>query len=83
MPPQLTTEESAASLGFSNALMEQLLASQNPPQEGSGETFQQEGQGASREELEAFKEEVSAMIEEKLDSIREDIANALKSDGED
>lgn len=91
MPPentqgktQMTTEESAASLGFSNKLVEQLLASQNPQQQQQTQGQPQDPQQQIDELKTAFsglKEELSGMIEDKLNGIRDDIANAINSDG--
>ena len=86
MPPEInqtSPEEAKAAMGHSNALVEQLLARQNPLQQEEMLPMEESpAEGISRDEFEAFKEEVSSMIEEKLGSIREDISNALKSDEE-
>lgn len=79
----ITPEEAAASMGFSNSIIEKYLMSQVPPQEEVPQEAPQEKK-LSDEYPKADNEEGGKidMVLEEIQSIKEEIKAVLEEDGE-
>lgn len=73
MQPELTPDESAASLAFATNLSDGMLESQNP-------NPQMETEEVEEKEESLGKEDVQKMIEEQLSTFKEDLMNALNEE---
>lgn len=88
MPQELTTEESMASLAFSNKLQEQLLPQDqmlmesNPVQEGMAEAPQEAGEEDMAEEPTEprMDAKIRQVVRDELQLFKEDLLGSLNDD---